>query len=80
MRQVVISRYGGPEVLTLKECQDPKPGEGEVAIRMKASGINFSDILARRGLYPDAPKPPCVVGYAAVTGGRAIVRSGPQGA
>ncbi|MBV8353337.1 MAG: alcohol dehydrogenase catalytic domain-containing protein [Verrucomicrobia bacterium] len=32
-------------------------------IRVKASGINFADILARQGLYPDSPKIPCVVGY-----------------
>ena len=30
---------------------------------MRAAGINFADVLARLGLYPDAPKPPCVVGY-----------------
>ena len=30
---------------------------------MKAAGINFSDLLARVGMYPDAPKPPCVIGY-----------------
>jgi NADPH:quinone reductase-like Zn-dependent oxidoreductase len=39
------------------------PGAGEVRIRVRAAGVNFSDILARIGLYPDAPKPPCVVGY-----------------
>jgi len=32
-------------------------------VRVHASGINFADILVRQGLYPDAPKPPCVVGY-----------------
>jgi len=63
MRQVVITRHGGPEVLATREREDPKPGEGEVLIRVRASGVNFADILARRGLYPDAPKPPCVVGY-----------------
>jgi NADPH:quinone reductase-like Zn-dependent oxidoreductase len=36
---------------------------GEVLIRVTAAGINFADIMARLGLYPDAPKPPCVVGY-----------------
>ena len=42
---------------------DPAPGAGEVRIRVRAAGINFADVLARLGLYPDAPKPPCVVGY-----------------
>jgi synaptic vesicle membrane protein VAT-1 len=39
------------------------PAQGEVRIRVKASGINFADILARQDLYPDAPRIPCVVGY-----------------
>jgi NADPH:quinone reductase-like Zn-dependent oxidoreductase len=63
MRQMVITRHGGPEVLQLRETTDPVPGPGEVRIRVRASGVNFSDILARVGLYPDAPRPPCVVGY-----------------
>ena len=63
MKQVVITRAGGIEVLKLETRHDPEPGEGEVAIRVKASGINFADILARKGMYPDAPKMPCVVGY-----------------
>ncbi len=63
MRQVVIPHHGGPEVLEVREAPDPVPGDGEVRIRVRAAGINFSDILARIGLYPDAPKPPVVVGY-----------------
>lgn len=63
MKQIVITRTGGPEVLAIEEKQDPSPGKGEVAIRVNASGINFADILARKGLYPDAPRVPCVVGY-----------------
>ena len=42
---------------------DPPVGAGEIRISVKASGINFADTLARIGLYPDSPKPPCVVGY-----------------
>jgi NADPH:quinone reductase-like Zn-dependent oxidoreductase len=63
MRQVVIPRYGPPDVLEVRHAADPDPREGEVRIRVRAAGINFADILARLGLYPDAPKPPCVVGY-----------------
>ncbi len=50
-------------MLTLREAPDPVPGPGEVRIAVRAAGVNFADILARVGLYPDAPKPPCVVGY-----------------
>jgi NADPH:quinone reductase-like Zn-dependent oxidoreductase len=63
LRQVVIVRHGPPEVLTLREAPDPVPGDGEIRIAVSAAGINFADILARLGLYPDAPKPPVVVGY-----------------
>lgn len=63
MRQAVIVRHGGPEVFELREGPDPVPGEGEIRIRVRAAGVNFADILARIGLYPDAPKPPVVVGY-----------------
>jgi NADPH:quinone reductase and related Zn-dependent oxidoreductases len=63
MRQIFITRSGGPEVLKIQERPDPVPARGEALVRVKASGINFADILARQGLYPDAPKLPCVVGY-----------------
>lgn len=63
MRQAVIARYGAPEVFAMREAPDPAPGAGELRIRVRAAGINFADVLARLGLYPDAPKPPLVVGY-----------------
>jgi hypothetical protein len=62
MRQIWITRTGTPEVLELKEAPDPEAGAGQVRVRARASGINFADLLARVGLYPDAPKLPCVVG------------------
>lgn len=63
MKQIFITGHGGPEKLKIQEALDPTPGEGTLRIRVKASGINFADILARQGLYPDSPKIPCVVGY-----------------
>jgi len=63
MRAVVITEHGGPEVLQVQERPDPPVGPGEVRIAVRAAGINFADTLARTGLYPDAPKLPCVVGY-----------------
>ena len=48
----------------MRERPDPgPPGEGQVRVRVRAAGINFADLMARSGLYPEAPKPPCVVGY-----------------
>jgi NADPH:quinone reductase-like Zn-dependent oxidoreductase len=63
MRAVVITKHGGPEVLRVEERPDPQPGPDEVAIEVKAAGLNFAEVMARMGLYPDAPRPPCVVGY-----------------
>lgn len=63
MRQVVTTRNGGVEVLKVQEAPDPKAARGEVVIRVKAAGLNFADIMARQGLYPDGPPKPCVMGY-----------------
>src|SRR5213593_3923468 len=63
MRSVWIPRIGPPEVLELREAPDPHAGSGEVRVRVRASGVNFADCMARMGLYPDAPKLPAVVGY-----------------
>ena len=63
MKRLYIIGTGGPDKLQLKEEPDPQPGGSELRIRVKASGVNFADILARKGLYPDAPKLPAVVGY-----------------
>src|SRR6185295_10990091 len=54
---------GGIDVLKIEERSDPSPAKGEALVRVRAAGINFADILARQGLYPDAPKLPAVVGY-----------------
>ena len=63
MKQVFIVGHGGPDKLQLCESPDPLPVKDEIRIRVKASGVNFADILARQSLYPDAPKLPCVIGY-----------------
>jgi NADPH:quinone reductase-like Zn-dependent oxidoreductase len=63
MRAVVITKHGGPGVLEVQEQSDPALGPGEVRIDVAACGINFADVMARMGLYADAPKTPCVVGY-----------------
>ncbi|HEX4336491.1 MAG TPA: medium chain dehydrogenase/reductase family protein [Polyangiaceae bacterium] len=63
MQQIWIRKYGGPEVLEVREAPDPEPEPGQVRVRARAVGLNFAEISARQGLYPDAPKPPCVVGY-----------------
>jgi NADPH:quinone reductase-like Zn-dependent oxidoreductase len=63
VKAVVQTGVGGTDVLQVQEKPDPSVGPGEVRIAVKAAGINFADTMARVGLYPDAPKPPCVMGY-----------------
>src|SRR2546429_6541393 len=63
MRQVITTGNGGVEVLRVEEKPDPQPKADELRIHVRAAGLNFADILARQGLYPDGPKKPCVMGY-----------------
>jgi NADPH:quinone reductase-like Zn-dependent oxidoreductase len=63
MRAVVITKHGGPGVLEVQERPDPSLGPGEVRIAVAGCGVNFADVMARMGLYREAPKPPCVIGY-----------------
>jgi NADPH:quinone reductase-like Zn-dependent oxidoreductase len=63
VRAVVVTRHGSPEVLEVQDRPVPVAGRGQVRIAVDAAGLNFADILARSGVYPDAPPPPCVLGY-----------------
>jgi len=63
MRAVWITKHGGPEVLEVRETPTPEPKSGEVRVAVSFAGLNFAELSARQGFYPDAPKPPCVVGY-----------------
>ena len=55
MRAVVISEFGGPEVLRVASLPDPEPSPREILVRVRASGVNRADLLQRRGLYPPPP-------------------------
>jgi NADPH2:quinone reductase len=63
MKRVVVRDYGGPEVLQVVEEDDPRPGPGEVRVRVLAAGVSFSDALLRAGTYLGGPKPPFTPGY-----------------
>ncbi|NLF56995.1 MAG: alcohol dehydrogenase catalytic domain-containing protein, partial [Candidatus Hydrogenedens sp.] len=63
MKQVVVTQYGGPEVLELREAPLPEPGPGQVRVRVRAAGMNYADIMQREGLYPNGPKPPYAAGF-----------------
>jgi len=63
MRAIVITKHGGSGRASGTGATGPELRAGEVRIEVAAAGINFADVMARMGLYPDAPKTPCVVGY-----------------
>ncbi|MFO7587136.1 MAG: zinc-binding dehydrogenase [Gemmatimonadota bacterium] len=63
MRRVWIPKRGGPEVLEPRDEPDPSPAECELRVRVAFAGVNFAEVMARLGLYPDAPPMPFVPGY-----------------
>jgi NADPH2:quinone reductase len=59
--------HGAPwKALSLRELPDPEPRQGEVLVRSEGFGLNYADVMAVKGLYRDAPPPPCVLGYEVV--------------
>src|SRR6478609_2125579 len=58
MRAVVITRFGGPEVLAIEERPVPIPKPGEILVRVRASALNRADLHQREGNYPAPPGAP----------------------
>ena len=56
MKAVVITRYGGVETLAWQDVPEPRPGPGDLLVRIRAGALNRADILQRQGLYPP-PEP-----------------------
>src|SRR5512132_4052320 len=63
MKRVVVDHFGGPEVLKVVEADIPRPGPGEVRVRVLAAGVSFTDAQLRAGTYLGVPKPPFTPGY-----------------
>jgi NADPH:quinone reductase len=63
MKRVVVDHYGGPEVLRVIEEDDPRPGPGEVRVKVLAAGVSFTDAQLRAGSYLGVPPPPFTPGY-----------------
>src|SRR5207253_9729361 len=66
MKRVVVGHYGGPEVLQVVEEDDPRPGPGEVRVRVLDAGVSFSDALLRTGTYLGGSQRPFTPGTALV--------------
>lgn len=62
MKSLTVTEYGEADVLQADETDRPEPGEGQVLIEVKAAGINFADIMQRRGHYHGGPVPPYTPG------------------
>jgi NADPH2:quinone reductase len=58
MKAVVITRFGGPEVLELRDLPEPAPARGEIRVRVRATAVNRADLLQRQGAYPAPPDAP----------------------
>jgi NADPH:quinone reductase len=62
MKAVVITRFGGPETIEIRDVPEPVLNPGQALIRVQAGGLNFADIMTAHGGYPGTPKPPLVAG------------------
>jgi NADPH:quinone reductase-like Zn-dependent oxidoreductase len=64
MKALIHKKHGDPEIaFSIEETPTPQVKDDEVLIKVKYSGLNFADVLARTGLYDEAPKMPAVLGY-----------------
>ena len=61
--RVIVTRYGGPEAISLIEEDVPAPGAGEVRVKVLAAGVSLPDVLAREGVHPETPRLPYTPGW-----------------
>lgn len=64
--RVVVTRYGGPQVIDVIEEPLRKPKRGEIRVKVQAAGVALADIMRREGKYPLSPIPPFTPGYDAI--------------
>src|SRR3989440_5999930 len=63
MRAIRVHQFGGPDVLKLEEIPDPKPGAGEIVVRVRAAGVNPVDAYMHTGTYARKPRLPYTPGF-----------------
>jgi NADPH:quinone reductase-like Zn-dependent oxidoreductase len=61
--RIIVTRYGGPEVITVIEEEIPEPKPGEVRVKVLAAGVSLPDVLAREGVHPETPRVPYTPGW-----------------
>ena len=64
-KTIVLVGFGGYDKLKIQQKPKPKAEKGEVVVKVKATGINFAELMARQGFYDRTPKTPCVLGFEA---------------
>ena len=52
MRAVRVDGFGEPDVLVLRDVDDPEPGAGQVLVRVRMAGVAYGDVIVRSGVYP----------------------------
>src|SRR5437588_3774290 len=62
MKAIRIHETGGPEVMQLEEVEVPTPQEGEVLVKVEASGVNYADLAQRQGAYLTRTRTPMTMG------------------
>jgi NADPH:quinone reductase len=65
MKAIVAQAYGDESALVCQDLPEPIPGPGEILVEVRAAGINYADLMQRRGLYPGGPTPPFIPGFEA---------------
>lgn len=65
MKAIVLSKTGGPEKLVVSDIPETEPGPGELRVKLMYAGINYAEILSRKGLYGWSPARPYVLGMEA---------------
>ena len=64
MKAVYLTKYGNSaSAFEIRETAIPTAQKGQIVIKVVSFGLNFADVVARRGLYPEAPKNPTILGY-----------------
>ena len=62
MKALVITRFGGPEVLEIQQVSEAHPAPEQVLVEVEAGGLNFADLMTTHGGYAGTPKPPLTAG------------------
>jgi len=61
--RIIVTHYGGPDALQVREEECPEPKDGEVRVRVLAAGVSLPDLMMREGIHPETPPLPFTPGW-----------------